>query len=150
MGDASDLSMDFLWSVTLCLGGVWIITFSTLLALMEPKYRRTFISTQTSWQLTQAFFLDGKTDVTRSEIFVKNIKHWKKDIGEDVKAWVGENWETWMDERPEWLTDALKAKIPIDYIPIKEDKAEEEKIWGSIRVSQRRRSSLGGIIVPIA
>ena len=54
-----------------------------------------------------------------------------------------------MEEKPYWLTDALKSKIPIEYVPIKEDKVEEEKRRESIRVSQRRRSSLGGIIVPI-
>ena len=63
--------------------------------------------------------------------------------------WVGERWDTWIEERPEWLTDAVKTKIPIEYIPMKEDKVEESKRRESIRVSQRRRSSLGGIIVPI-
>ena len=85
----------------------------------------------------------------KSVIFTYNIKLWKKAIGEDVKVWVGKRWESWMKERPEWLTDALKAKIPIEYIPIKEDTVEEEKRRESIRVSQRRRASLGGIIVPI-
>ena len=66
MGDASDLSMDFLWSVTLGLAGVWMISFASLLALMEPKYRRTFVSTQTSWQWTQSLFKDGKADAVRA------------------------------------------------------------------------------------
>ena len=145
----SNLSIDFLWSVTLSLAGVWMISFATLLAMIEPKYRTTFISTQTGWQWSQSFFRDGKTDETRAQIFEKNIKHWKKDIGEEVGVWVGERWDTWIEERPEWLTDAIKAKIPIEYIPIKEDKVEEEKRRESIRASQRRRSSLGGIIVPI-
>ena len=148
--NASDLSFHFLWSVTSGLAGVWMTTSCTLLAMMEPKYRRTFTSTQTSWQMTQSFFKDGDSDAVKSNVLQTNIKHWKKDIGEDVKAWVHENWDTWMEERPEWLTDAVKAKIPIEYIPIEEDKVEEEKRRGSIRVSQRRRSSLGGIIVPIA
>ena len=146
----SDLSIDFLWSITLGLAGVWVTTFATLLAMMEPKYRTTFISTQTGWQSTQSHFKDGKADAVKADIFNNNVKQWKKDIGEDVKAWVRDNWETWMEERPEWLTDALKAKIPIEYIPIKEDKVEESKRRESVRMSQRRRSSLGGIIVPTA
>ena len=84
----------------------------------------------------------------RGCIFERNVKHWKKDIGENVKAWVHERWESWMEEKPEWLTDAIKAKIPIEYIPIKDDKMEESKRRESVRMSQRRRSSLGGIIVP--
>ena len=144
----SELSVSSLWSVTLGLAGVWMISFATLLAMMEPKYRTTFFSTQTGWQSTQSHFKDGKADAVKADIFNNNVKQWKKDIGEDVKAWVGERWDTWMEERPEWLTDALKAKIPIEYIPVQEDKVEEEKRRESIRVSQRRRSSLGGIIVP--
>ena len=114
----SDLSIDFLWSVTLGLAGVWMISFATLLAMMEPKYRRTFTSTQTSWQMTQSFFKDGQSDAVKSNVLQTNIKHWKKDIGEDVKEWVQENWGSWMEKKPEWLTDAVNAKIPIEYIPI--------------------------------
>ena len=144
------MNVESLWSVTLGLAGVWIITFATLLAIMEPKYRRTFVSTQTGWQFTQSCFKDGKTEGEKAKVFNENVRLWKKDIGEDVKAWAHENWETWIEDKPEWLTDAVKAKIPIEYIPIKEDKVEESKRRESIRVSQRRRSSLGGIIVPTA
>ena len=126
MGDASDLSMDFLWSVTLGLAGLWIITFASLLAMMEPKYRTTFISTQTGWQFMQTRFRSATTDAERGVIFYNNVKLWKSDIGEEVQAWVHENWEDWMNEKPEWLTDALKSKIPIEYIPIEEEKVEEK------------------------
>ena len=143
MDNDRDLNVDLLWSLTTALAGAWALSFALLLALMVPRYRMTFLSTQTGWQWSQSFFRDGKTDAARIEIFNNSTKQWKNDIGEDVKAWVHENWETWIEEKPEWLTDALKARIPIEYIPIKLDKFEEKKR----RESLRRRSSFSGSLI---
>ncbi len=144
--DDNDLSIDDLWSATLGLAGVWMFSFILLLAMMEPKYRRTFVSTQTGLHLTQSYFKDGRKDEVRAIIFEKNTKHWKKDIGRDVKKWVQENWETWTENKPEWLTDAVKAKIPLEYIPIAEDRMKVERMredWKLETFSRVTRSLSG-------
>jgi hypothetical protein len=61
-------------------------------------------------------------------------------IRDDVKAWTLENWERWEEEKPEWFSDAWKAKIDDDMIP----PASLRRLNGG--GSQRRRSSLGDIL----
>jgi hypothetical protein len=45
-------------------------------------------------------------------IFEYNENKWKPFVGDVVKAWVGENLQQWIDEKPVWFTDYNKSIIP--------------------------------------
>ena len=61
-------------------------------------------------------------------------KQWKANE-EEVKAWVEANWEKWEDEKPEWFDDAMRARVPVEYIPESGDARKRESV---------RRASVGG------
>ena len=51
------------------------------------------------------------------------------------------NWSRWEDNKPKWLDENMRAKIPVEWIPQPEDKRDEIKK----RQSMRRPSLLGSL-----
>jgi hypothetical protein len=39
---------------------------------------------------------------------------WESDIGEEVKAWTGENWARWTEEKPAWFQPDV---VPDRFVP---------------------------------
>ena len=79
-------------------------------------------------------------------------RHWVT-IEKNVRDWVRENWASWEDEKPAWLTDAMKAKVPVEFIPTSGDARRRESVrrasvdvdadgglGGALRASIRRAS----------
>ena len=73
-----------------------------------------------------------------------------------MKAWVEKNWDRWEEEKPDWLDDAMRAKVPVEYIPESGDARRRESVRrtsvdaeaenglvGALRESIRR-ASVGG------
>jgi hypothetical protein len=69
----------------------------------NPRLRHTLWSTATGREVVQDYFLKGESDEARFGIFRRNLLLWEADIGQHVKAWVGENFERWQEEKPEWF-----------------------------------------------
>ena len=69
-------------------------------------------------------------------IFSVTRKFWV-GIEDGTKLWVQENWRRWEAEKPEWLTHHRKARIPVEWIPDKEDRQKE-----SVRRKSLRRPSV--------
>ena len=65
--------------------------------------------------------------------------HWVS-IEDKVKKWVGENWARWEEEKPEWFTDAMKAKVPEEFIPT----AGEARLRESVRRASVDAEAEGG------
>ena len=53
-----------------------------------------------------------------------------------MKLWVQQNWNKWEEEKPEWLTDARKAKNPVEWMDTNSSSRQRE--------SERRASVRGG------
>ena len=81
--------------------------------------------------------------------------HWEANE-EEVKAWVEANWVRWEEEKPDWFDDAMRARVPIEYIPGAGDARKRESVRrasvdaeaegglaGAFRASIRR-ASVGG------
>jgi hypothetical protein len=122
---------------------------------IESKYLHTFWSTQRSKDMSMAYFLEGESDNIKIEVFKRSKHHWILIEGE-IKKWVGLNWAKWEEEQPEWLTDVIKAAVPVDFIPTKGDARRIESVRrasvdveaegglaGALRASIRR-ASFGG------
>ena len=90
-----------------------------------------------------------------------NSRHHWVSIEEKVKKWVGENWARWEEEKPEWFTDAMKAKVPVEFIPTRGeartresmrrasvDAVAEEVLGGALRASIRR-ASVGSVVARV-
>jgi hypothetical protein len=122
---------------------------------IERKYLHTFWSTQTSKDMSMAYFIEGKNDKMKFEVFESSRHHWVSIEGE-IKKWVKLNWAKWEEEQPEWFTDVMKAKVPVDFIPADGDARRRESVRrasvdaeaegglaGTLRASIRRASVAG-------
>ena len=106
---------------------------------IKTEYRKTFYSLKRGRDVTVGH-MDSDKDSIKALVFIKNRQHWRS-IEDKVEKWVHENWERWMEEKPEWLNDNMKARIPSDMIPNIKDRRVVEELQ-----SERRRSSLLGRI----
>jgi hypothetical protein len=122
---------------------------------IERKYLHTFWSTQRSKDYSMAYFLEGESDKIKFETLKRSRHHWVSIEGQ-IKKWIELNWAKWEEEHPEWLTDARKAKVPVDFIPADGDARRRESVRrasvdaeaegglaGVLRASIRR-ASVGG------
>ena len=69
----------------------------------------------------------------------QNRKQWLS-IRDDVAQYTMDNWERWMEEKPEWFNDNFKAFVDEDMIPA--ESLRRIKMGNS----SRRRSSLAGLL----
>jgi hypothetical protein len=153
-GDVPEENLKFAWKVA----GIFIPCAVVLLAFfffnIEKKYWGTFYSFQRGKDLTVKNFREGSDAVKAKYTFKYSKHHWKANE-EEVKAWVKANWDRWEEEKPDWFDDAMRARVPIEYIPTKESRraesvrrasvdAEAESGLAGALVRSIRRASAGG------
>jgi hypothetical protein len=144
---ASSIVKYFIPITTMC--------FAVFFLNIEKKYWHTFWSTQRSKDRTMAYFLEGESDKIKFAVLWPSRRHWVS-IEEEVKKWIELNWARWEEEQPEWFTDVLKARVPVDFIPADGDARRRESVRrasvdaeaegglaGALRTSIRR-ASVGG------
>jgi hypothetical protein len=130
---------------------VTLFSFAIFLWNIEKKYLGTFFSLQKGKDLTVKNFRGGN-DKTKAKYSFKYSKHHWISIEEEVRAWVGTNWERWEEEKPKWLDEGMKARIPVEYIPTAAGRSKERGrrasviaeaeggAGGAVRESLRRAS----------
>jgi hypothetical protein len=141
---ASSIMKYFILITTLCLA-VFFLN-------IEKKYLHTFWSIQRGKDKTMAYFLEGKSDAIKLSVLKRSKHHWVSIEGE-IKKWVELNWAKWEEEQPEWFTDVIKAKVPVEFIPADGDARRRESVRrasvdaeaedglaGALRTSIRRAS----------
>ena len=105
--------------------------------------------------MSMAYFFEGKSDEMKFGVLWHSRHHWVS-IEEEVRKWIKLNWAKWEEEKPEWFTDVMKAKVPVDFIPpdgdarrresvrrASVDAEAEDGLAGTLRASFRR-VSVGG------
>jgi hypothetical protein len=144
---ASTIVKLFIPMTTLC--------FAVFFWNIEKKYWNTFWSTQKGKEYSMAFFLEEESEAAKFQV-LDNSRHQWVSIEGEVKKWVGLNWAKWEEEQPEWFTDVMKAKVPVDFIPADGNARRRESVRrasvdaeavgglaGAMRASIRR-ASVGG------
>jgi hypothetical protein len=133
-----------------------VVSFAVFLLSMERKYMSTFYSLQRGKDVTVKNFMEGEDDAAKASYTFQMSKHHWKSIEEEVKAWVEANWDRWEENKPDWLDDAMRARVPVKYIPADGDARRRESVrrasvdaeaegglTGALRLSIRR-ASVGG------
>ena len=128
---------DIAWSACLIFVPTILALKVFFFSIIKKEYRKTFWTLKRGKDVSIGH-MESSEDSVRALIFIKNRRHWKSIEGK-VEEWVRENWERWMEEKPEWLNDNMKARIPPNMIPNINDRQEVEVLQ-----SVRRRSSLLG------
>jgi hypothetical protein len=158
--DIKDRDFSLAWNIAKYFLPSSIVCFAVFFFNIERKYWHTFWSATRGKDMTMAYFLEGKSDAVKFEVMGNSRHHWVS-IEEKVKKWVGENWARWEEEKPEWFTDAMKAKVPVEFIPTSgearrresmrrasEDAVAEEVLGGALRASIRR-ASIGSVVARV-
>ena len=141
---ASSIMNYFIPITTLC--------FAVFFLNIEKKYLNTFWSMQRGKDYSMASFLEGESDAMKFKVFRTSRHHWVS-IDKEIRKWVKLNWAKWEEEQPEWFTDQLKAKVPVEFIPADGDARRRESVRrasvdaeaegglaGTLRASIRRAS----------
>jgi hypothetical protein len=103
------------------------LCFAVFFLNIEKKYLYTFWSIQRGKDKTMAYFLEGESDAIMFSVFKRSKHHWVSIEGE-IKKWVGSNWAKWEEEKPDWFTDVMKAKVPVEFIPGDGDARRRESV----------------------
>ncbi|GMI26215.1 hypothetical protein TeGR_g13329 [Tetraparma gracilis] len=113
---ADKVAADTLWVGVTTLAAAWLVTWIFFVfRIAVPKYRHTLWSWTSGRQLVHDYFLKGRDDEAKfTEIFSMNLLLWESDIGEEVKAWVAENWARWKEESPPWFKAEM---VPDQFVP---------------------------------
>jgi hypothetical protein len=154
-GDVAEEVVTFAWRVVGIFIPCIVVLFAMFFFNIEKKYWGTFYSFQRGKDLTVKNFREGTDDVKAKYTFKYSKHHWKANE-EEVKAWVETNWDRWVEEKPKWFDDAMRARVPVEYIPGAGDARRRESVRrasvgaqaegglaGALRASLRR-ASVGG------
>jgi hypothetical protein len=129
-----------------------LLCFAVFLWNIERKYLGTFFSLQKGKDLTVEGFKKFSEDATKASFSLIISKHHWTSIKKEVRAWVEVNWERWEEEKPKWLDEGMRARIPVEYIPTVEARSREKGrrasvdaeaeggLGGALRASIRRAS----------
>ena len=152
----SEKTISLAWTVVKYFIPSSLVCFAVFFLNIERKYWHTFWSTQRGKDLSMAYLLKGKTDKVKFEVMTTSRHHWNS-IEDKVRKWVGENWERWEEDKPEWFTDQMKALVPVEFIPATGDArriesvrrasvdADAEEGLGKALRASIRRASIGGV-----
>jgi hypothetical protein len=114
--DVAEEVLRFAWKVV----GIFIPCTAVLLAFfffnIEKEYWGTFYSWQRGQDLTVKNFREGSDAGKANYTFLSSKHHWKANEME-VRAWVEANWDRWAEEKPDWFDEAMRARVPVEYIP---------------------------------
>ena len=100
-----------------------------------PKYRHTIWSWTTGRQCVHDYFIKGKDDELKFEIFGCNLLLWEREIGEEVKTWLAEGWGRWKEEKPPWFKIEM---VPDQFVPAVE--------LQQLGFNRKRRGSAAGSV----
>lgn len=112
----SATSARVIWGLMGGLELAFIAFFTIFMATTNKRHRWTFFSTITAKQFRVNAFRDAKSDQMKMNILKFHPSYFASIRGE-VKEWVKERFDTWVEEKPEWFTERVEKKIPIDMIP---------------------------------
>jgi hypothetical protein len=128
-----------LWSTLFALLAMFVISVTAFFTLIDRNYLHTFTTTMTAPQYCVSFFREATTDEQRIDVFTQHPTYYSS-IENEVVAFVGDNWNTWQAERPDWFTEAVISTIDDRFIAA----AELAKL-NIAAGGQRRRNSFAGL-----
>ncbi|GMH91326.1 hypothetical protein TL16_g12024 [Triparma laevis f. inornata] len=132
-------SLTYLLNLVLLTFSVFCCASMILIALLflrsiKPEYVHTFFDRNSGWKNNVQRFDEAATDLEKFSCTISyNTYRWRS-IRNEVKSWVQNNWFTWQNDRPKWLTNHMLERIPVDWIPLYEQENE--------RAKRRRKSTL--------
>jgi hypothetical protein len=139
-GVAGGLDERTIWKMIGGISVMWLISFVSLMCVVDPKYLPTFFQLMTAKQFTIMIFRNADTDEKKALIFKRDFHVWSSIEGE-VRTWVHANFVRWEAEKPVWWTKKLIQKIPEEVL----NKEEMARLISGGKKERRRSSFLEDI-----
>ena len=105
------------WSHSLILLPSVVLTYVVLLYNIEKDYLSTFISPMNIREFLAKTFRESTSDEARATNFFSITTRYWDSTENEARHWVAQNWDRWMREKPPWLTDVMRERIPLHFIP---------------------------------
>ena len=115
-GERDDmLEAETLWAGLQLLLGMFLVSAVAFVGLLDRKYLHTFFSWTTGPHYNTIRFRLATTDEQRLQRFSTHPAYCK-EIKDDLQELIDDNWEDWMADKTEWLTDNVIAHVPVEYL----------------------------------
>ena len=128
-----------IWPVLVGILVLFVLSAVAFLCLIDKKYFHTFISTLTGPENCAKQYREATMDEQRMDCFRVHPTY-RYGFDDDLRNLVTENWNSWMDVKPDWFTDDVISNVGDDYLPVIE--VDRLKIEGG---GKRRKSSVMGL-----
>ena len=115
---------DYYTTIAIWLFVVWFFSLLVLLLSSERELVFTFISARTGKQYNRATF-DSGVDEVMMQVFTDHPSYYSS-YEDEIKEWLGKNWNEWNEAKPGWLSDAVIDTIPLRLLPGGEGEGEGE------------------------
>ena len=126
-GDMKDIMTGFL-AVSFT---AWLVSNIIFFCTIDLSYLNTFFGSMTAPQYTCERFLNADNDSTRWSAAFGNRMDYKKAIQAEIREWVSNNIEQWINDKPDWFNI---EKIPDEFLP--------KDVFEAEGGDKRRRSSV--------
>ena len=124
------------WFLLEALEVSFFVSFVTFAVTIKRRYIPSFFTTITAKQFRVQLYREALTDSSKINILWYHPSYYE-NIRTEVKEWVQERWPVWINEEPDWFTDAVRESVPVDMIP--ENASDVKKLQEL--VARRRKSS---------
>jgi hypothetical protein len=115
------------WSLATYLIPLIMIALLTFFLNIKREYLSSFYSTQTGIDCVAFIFRNSKTERGKITEAVEYSQHLTKPIRQEIVALVRDNWFKWEEEKPKWLSPAMRHAILINYLPVETQQHESFK-----------------------
>jgi hypothetical protein len=127
-GDVAEEGLKLAWKVVGIFTPCTFLLFAIFCFLIEKRYWGTFYSLERGKDGPLARFSNSNDDKKKARAIFMHSKHYWKSIEEEVKTWVEANWDRWEEEKPDWFDVAMRARVPVEYIPGVGDARKRESV----------------------
>jgi hypothetical protein len=114
--DPDALSAETLYGTLILLFLMWVLSLVTFVCYIDRSFLHTFYGTTTGPQFCELHFRNAKTDESKMAL-LKYHESFYKAFEDEMKVFVAENWDAWIANQPDWLTENAIATVPDEYLP---------------------------------
>jgi hypothetical protein len=144
-GDVAEEKLKLAWTVGGFCTPFSLTCFIVFFINIERKYCATFFTLQRGKDLTVKSFKAGNDDAAKAAYTFQMSRHHWKSIEDEVRVWVMTNWDRWEEEKPKWFDDAMRARVPVEYIPESGDARRSESVRRA-SVDAEAEGGLAGVL----
>jgi len=85
--------------------------------MINPDYLWTFFDVQTGKQFVFEVYTSSSAEKDKFEYVFYSHRIYYQHFKGELKIWLGNNWDKWNEDQPDWFTACAIASVPPDMLP---------------------------------